>query len=83
MNHVGTAAPAVQSSEARPFYADREVVELRSAGQPRAAVPTWLVVAPGRAGPGNLILSFTIRAASPNDHYAARRDLLTWKKRFW
>ncbi len=43
-NHVGTVAldcPAEQSSAT----ADKKTVELRSKGQPRAAVPTWLGVA--------------------------------------
>jgi eukaryotic-like serine/threonine-protein kinase len=54
--HVGTAASAVQerSSASSPASASRagapaphEQVELRSTGQRRVAVPTWLVVAAG------------------------------------
>ena len=43
-NHVETAAPAVWGSEALRLDYKRRPVELRSTGQPRAAVPTWLVV---------------------------------------
>ena len=49
----GTAAPAVQRSNAPLFLRSRQfrfrqlkTVELRSTGQPRAAVPTWFVVIP-------------------------------------
>ena len=41
--------PAVRRSEA-PLSGCSKSVELRSTGQPRAAVPTWLVVIPARAG---------------------------------
>jgi eukaryotic-like serine/threonine-protein kinase len=50
-DHVATAASAVPPSEARRSGSTSAVqtpsaaaVELRSTGQPRAAVPTWLVV---------------------------------------
>jgi hypothetical protein len=40
----GQPPSAVQSSEARRGFACAKIAELRSAGQPRAAVPTWTVV---------------------------------------
>jgi eukaryotic-like serine/threonine-protein kinase len=46
-SHVGTAAPGrtAERSSAASVDASASAVELRSTGQPRAAVPTWAVAA--------------------------------------
>ena len=43
--HVGTAASTVQADRSSAASGSTAAVELRSTGQPRAAVPTWFVVA--------------------------------------
>ncbi len=43
-NHVGQLPSAVWRSQATQIPAGQKRVELRSTGQPRAAVPTWFAV---------------------------------------
>ena len=59
-NDVGQLPPAVRRSSVSLRFPNRKTVELCSTGEPRAAVPTWLVVGRGCGKPLCLIPAHAI-----------------------
>ena len=56
-DHVGQPPRLSSRASSTGFFPDGSA-ELRSAGQPRPAVPTWFVIIPARAGRSRLHFSF-------------------------